>query len=174
MKIFNYTLTFLEILGIIETISWLVVLVFGVWGIIRGFLPVIIRLGKGLSKRKIAIFAKGDISKSLEDLLLDSNLFKQKNIKSITSIGDIGKAESVTIFLVYWVDWKDNIDRILEKKNDNTALIIYAPVDSGNIPQAQMRQISEQRNVTVTRFRGRLLNDIVISMITTTYNKKGN
>ncbi len=174
MKIFNYTLTFLEILGIIETISWLAVLVFGVWGIIRGFLPVIIRLGKGLSKRKIAIFAKGDRSKSLEDLLLDSNLFKQKNIKSITSIGDIGKAESVTVFLVFWDDWKTDINRILEKKKDNTALIIYAPVNSGDIPQAQMRQISEQRNVTVTRFRGRLLNDIVISMITTTYNKKGN
>ncbi len=171
---FNHTLAFIEIVGIVQTLFWLLVIGFGIWGIVRGFLPVLIRLGKGLSRREIAIFAKGDRLRSLENLLLDSNLFKHKNITSISSVNDIGRAERITVFLVFWEDWENDIDRILEKKNDNTALIIYAPVDSGDIPEAQIRKINEQRNVTVTRFRGRLLNDIVVSMITTIYNRKGN
>ena len=77
---------------------------------------------------------------------------------------DIGKAENVSLFLVFWTDWESEIDSILDKKEDKTALIIYAPPRS--IPQEQMVSLDDQRNVTVTNFRGRLLNDIVVSIIT--------
>jgi hypothetical protein len=170
MEFLNNIRTFFENIGIAQTIFWLVVIVFGAWGTLSGILPVLIRLGRGLAKRQIAIFAKGDRLQSLKNLLLDSKLFKAKNIKEITSVGDMGRAEGVTVFLVFWEDWKDDINQILKAKTDSTALIVYAPVELGDIPPKQMRQIGERRNVTVTNFRGRLLNDIVVSMITTSYD----
>jgi len=166
----NNIRVFLENVGYAQTIIWLAILVFGVWGTLSGILPVLIRLGRGLAKRQIAIFAKGDKLRSLRDLMLDSKLFKSKNIKDITSVSDLGRAEGITIFLIFWDDWKDDIDKILNQKTDSTALLVYAPMDFGDIPQNLMCKIDEQRNVTVTRFRGRLLNDIVVSMITTSYN----
>jgi hypothetical protein len=170
MEFLNNVRTFFENLGVAQTIFWLAVIVFGAWGTLSGILPVLVRLGRGLAKRQIAIFAKGDRLQSLKALLLDSKLFKENNIKEVTSVCDIGRAEGITFFLVFWEDWKDEIDHILSSKNDKTALIVYAPVELGDIPQERMQQIGERRNVTVTNFRGRLLNDIVVSMITTSYN----
>ena len=142
----------------------------GLW--FRGILPVLLRLGNGLAKRKIAVFAKGDNTISLRNLLLDSGLFSNRNIKEITTKGDIDAADNTTLFLVYWPDWKDYLGDILRRKNDETALVIYAPRDLGGIPENEMKTLNEKRNVMVTNFRGRLLNDLVVSMITTTYVKK--
>lgn len=169
-----YTETILNTLAIVGAIET-VVLIFGIayaiflW--IRGILPAILRLGNGLAKRKIAIFAKGDNVSSLRSLLCDSGLFREKNIFEITQNGDLGKAEKASVYLVYWHDWVDNIDEILNKKPDECALIIYAPYDKGKIPDDQMKKLDGKRHSAVTNFRGRLLNDIVASMITTSYDR---
>lgn len=169
MNYLTNILAFLEKLGVLQTIIGLAVLGLGAWGTISGIFPVLIRLGRGLSKRQIAIFAKGDKLRSLRDLMLDSKLFKSKNIKEVTSVRDLGRAEGATIFLIFWDDWKNDIDKILNHKTDSTSVIVYAPTNLEDIPQNLMCQIGEQRYVTVTRFRGRLLNDIIVSMITTSY-----
>ncbi len=64
---------FLGLVGLVETALGLIVIVCGIVAWVRGIRPALIRLGNGLSKRKIAIFAKGDAFRSLESLLLDSN-----------------------------------------------------------------------------------------------------
>lgn len=138
----------------------------------KGVLPALLRLGNGLAKRKIALFAKGDNVPSLRNLLMDSKLFKAKNICEITKKEDIGRAKSATMFLVFWHDWANDIDEILSKKSDECALVVYAPSDKGRIPDAEMMKLDGRRHTAVTNFRGRLLNDIVASMITTSYERR--
>jgi len=75
------------------------------------------------------------------------------------------------MFLVYWPDWAADIAEILDNKRDECALIVYAPYDKGRIPDDQMKNLDGKRHTAVTNFRGRLLNDIVASMITTNYEK---
>ncbi|MEA3464260.1 MAG: hypothetical protein U9R14_04280, partial [Patescibacteria group bacterium] len=135
----------------------------------KGILPVLLRIGNGLAKRKIAIFAKNDNLVSLKNLLLDSGLFNKNNISEITTHGDIGIAEKTSIYLIYWHDWSDKIDEILSKVKDGTALVVYAPQELGFIPSDKMARLNEKRNVVVANFRGRLLNDITTSIITTNY-----
>lgn len=163
-------LTFIAIIGVIDTL----ILVIGIaWAFIlwlKGISPALLRLGNGLAKRKIAVFAKGDNLNSLKSLLCDSGLFRQKNIVEITQNGDIGKAEKASVYLVYWHDWTETIDEILSKKPDECALVVYAPYDKGRIPDDQMKKLDGKRHSAVTNFRGRLLNDIVTSMITTSYD----
>lgn len=159
--------TFLDWVGYVTTVIFLVTLAFGIYAWLKGILPALWRLGNGFSKRKIAIFAKGDNLISLKSLLLDTELFNKKNIIDVSSDSDIGRAERVTLFLVSWDDWQDKIDEILRAKKDNTALVVYAP--PGSIPQDKMKELNSKRSVMVTNFRGRLLNDIVVSLMTTSY-----
>ena len=161
----------LDYIGRFSTVLVILATLAAIYGWARGIIPAMLRLGYGLSKRKVAIFATGDNSSSLQALLVDSKIFIEKNIILISSINDIGKAEKATLYLIYWPDWKSELGEVLRKKNDNTALIVYAPQEFGFIPKEQMAALNNHRNVTVTNFRGRLLNDLVVSMITTSYEK---
>ena len=165
---------FLKILAIVGSIETIVLIIGIIWAIVlwgRGIFPALLRLGNGLAKRKIAIFAKGDNLASLANLLMDSKLFKRKNIFEIAKKEDIGRAECATMYLVFWHDWADDINEILNRKPDECALIVYAPYDKGRIPDDQMKNLDGKRHTAVTNFRGRLLNDIVTGMITTSYEK---
>lgn len=167
-------MTLKEIIDAIGTVSTVIVIItaisaFVLW--VRGITPALIRLGNGLAKRQIALFAKPENAESIKNLLLDSKLFKEKNIHIITKADDIGRCEQTTMYLVYYPDWQDHMDEILSKKPDKCALIVYQPYDQGRIPDDQMRKMDGKRHTAVTNFRGRLLNDIVASMITTSYEK---
>ncbi|MBP6859090.1 MAG: hypothetical protein KBC69_00490 [Candidatus Magasanikbacteria bacterium] len=167
--------SFLKIMAYIGLADTAVLVVVIIWGVIRwadGILPALLRLGHGLASREVAIFAKGNNLSSLKSLLLDSKLFKQKNIREITKIEDIGSSEGASVYLVFWSDWSNEITEILNQKPNECALIVYAPYNEGRIPDPQMIQLDGTRHTAVTNFRGRLLNDIVTSMITTSYEKK--
>ncbi len=167
--------TLLKLLNIFSYFTTVIVIASSVLAVVawtRGILPAILRLGNGLAKRKIAIFAQSSSLKSLTDLLIDSGLILERNITSITKEDDFGKSEGSTLFLVYWPDWKDKILRIRDLKRDGEALVIYAPRSQGMIPEDIMGELDKGRNIAVVNFRGRLLNDIVTAMITTGYTKK--
>jgi len=162
-------ITILDWVGRVTALIFLLTLAFGIYAWAKGIIPALIRLGNGLSRRRIAIFAKGDHLRSLESLLLDSKLFYKKNVIDISSESDFGRAEQATLYLIFWHDWQDKIAEILNTKKDTTALVVYAPQDLGRIPEDKLKELNGRRNVTVVNFRGRLLNDIVISMMTTSY-----
>jgi hypothetical protein len=162
----------LDAIGYLQTLVFLVGIVVVIVVFARGILPALWRLGNGLAKRKIAIFAKGDNLPSLRALLLDSKLFKAKNIVDIANEQDIERAQMASLYLVFWHDWSDHIDQILIQKPNQCPLIVYSPYDREKIPPDEMRKLDGKRHTAVTNFRGRLLNDIVSSMITTSYEEK--
>ncbi len=156
--------TLLDWIGRISTVIVLVSIVLGIYAWARGILPVLFRLGNGLARKKIAIFAQGSNADSLKNLLTDTKLFSERNIIIIASVGDFGRAEEAALFVVSWPDWENEMMKILEKKRDKTALVVYAK--PGAIGSELMTTIDESRNSFVSNFRGRLLNDIVVSLIT--------
>ncbi len=160
----------IEILDRITTVAFLFTILWAIYAWFGGILPAMLRLGNGLSKRKIAVFAKGDNFSSLTDLLIDSKLFKKENIFHISSKSDFKKAKNQTLFLVYWPDWKLELGDIVALKEDGMALVVYAPQEEGSLPKDQTRLLNE-RNVVLANFRGRLINDIVVCMMTTGYEK---
>jgi hypothetical protein len=167
----NQIIRLLGFVGLLESFVIIISILWaaGLWG--RGIAPALLRLGHGLAKRKIAIFAKGENIGSLKHLLVDSGLFNTKNIIEVTKKDDMGRAEYTTMYLVVWHDWADDIDEILRMKKDSSALIVYAPYEHGRIADDQMKKLDGKRHTAVTNFRGRLLNDVVSSMITTGYEK---
>ena len=136
---------------------------------IFGITPIVFRLGIALWKRKVAIFGSEEVFQSIKASLLDSNIFKDKNIIHISS-DNIDKAKDETIFLVDWETFGDKIEQIFSaRKNHQTAVVIYAKPAS--IPQDKMSDIANRANTVVVNFRGRLLNDILTSLITTSYDR---
>ena len=134
-----------------------------------GITPIVFRLGIALWQRKVAIFGNAEIFQSLRDSLVDSNIFKKKNIIHISS-DNIDKAKDQTIFLVDWDTFGDKIEQVFScRKNHQTAIVIYAKPAS--IPLDKMSDIANRANTVVVNFRGRLLNDILTSLITTSYDR---
>lgn len=168
INFFNHP--FFIIVGGISTLFAILVLVYTVYLGVKGVIPVWYRLGLGLSKRKIAIFAS-DEYQDLRSMLVDSKIFDEKNVEQITK-DNIKKAENYTFFLVHWKEFQTKIDEIIQIKKDTTALVVYAPQNEGRIePIETMEKINSQRNTVVVNFRGRLLNDILVSLITTSYER---
>lgn len=155
------------ILDILSVCS-LFMVAFLVW---KGLIPALWRLGNGLSNKKIVIYAKSDKSAELEKLVSDLRIFKGK-VVTVRSESEFGDAESAHIHLIRWCDFKDSIRDIISKKRKNDALIIYCPFEDERIDDATMTLINSKENSLVVNFRGRLLNDIVSSLITTSYEKK--
>ncbi len=131
-------------------------------------LTILYRLGKGLAKRDIAVFDENGSYESLRDSLVDSKLFKSKRVHQIHK-DSIDKARKYSIFLVHYNVYQNEFDKILALKDDATALIVYAPQSEGRISDADMNKINDKRNAIVVNFRGRLINDILISLITTSF-----
>ena len=144
-------------------------LLYTIYLLTKGLLPVWYRLGMGLAKREIAVFATDEFA-NLKGMLTDSHLFKPKNIVHIDR-ESLKKAESATLILVHWKPFKAHIDEILRIKSDSDAMIIYAPQKEGFIDDASLEKINSERNAIIVNFRGRPLNDILTSMITTSYEK---
>ena len=160
---------FFIVVGAIATIFMISGFLYTAWLIIAGVFPVWYRLGIGLSKRKIAVFASSEAFESIQTSLVDSMIFKKKNIVHIAS-NNIDKAKGQTIFLVDWETFKENIEQVfLARKNYQTAIVIYAKPAS--IPHEKMNIIGNRANTVVVNFRGRLLNDILTSLITTAYEQ---
>jgi len=167
VSFFNHP--FFIIVGGISTLLMIIIFFYTIFLVVKGVLPVWYRLGIGLSKRKIVVFASGEFE-SLKSMLVDSKIFKEKNIVQVNK-NDLKKAANKTVFLVHWKDYQDKIDDILRIKKDSTALIVYAPQNEGHIEPKDMMEINSHRNTIVVNFRGRLLNDIMVSLITTGYEQ---
>lgn len=140
---------------------------------LSGIAPVVLRLGLGLSRRRVALFAKGDALGRLEELLADSRLFRRRNVVRIAHRGDLGRAARCSVFLIHYPDWSEGpaLAEIMRHKADATALIVYAPQGAGRVSPEFLDTLERQRHAVLCNFRGRLLNDLVVSMITTGYER---
>ena len=165
-----FTAPFFVVLGGFITLVTVFGFIYIVYLALAGILPVLYRLGVALSTKKIAVFADNKFDE-LKNILVDSQLFKSKNIIKIDS-GSIKKAEYVSCYLVHYGAYKNSIDDIIDIKKDNYAMIIYAPQNEGKIDDDILTKLNSQRNTIIVNFRGRLLNDVLVSMITTTVTKQ--
>jgi hypothetical protein len=130
-----------------------------------GITPPLIRLGLGLWRRKIAIISSAENFRGLKECLVDSKLFRECNIVNLGT-DNLEKSKKFSLLLVDWSSSKEAIEQIINgRENDQTPLIIYAKPTT--IPNDIMSNIADRPNTVVVNFRGRLLNDIITSLITT-------
>lgn len=150
--------------ALINFVFWLL----GIW-------PLLWRLGFGRWVRKISVVANTEAYNQLEKDLIDSGIFRKDNISQIP-LQSLTKIKDQDLLLVHYQSFnKEQIKTILRNKKSHAGMIFYYPEFSTNgrrIPDDMLKQISSQENTTVVNFRGRLLNDIITTLITTSYEKR--
>lgn len=163
---------FINVLGLLGTISSIVWVCFVIYWTVRGLAPVLYRLGYGLSRRKIAIVAEGDDYHNLKQLLDQSKLFKSKNITPVLGSGQLENLDKIDVVLINWPSCTEYFLNVINAIPARASIIVHAPPSGGRISDNFMEQLELRRNVVVNNFRGRLMNDIVTSMITSAYDKR--
>ena len=150
---------------LITAVSWAFGLATPIW-----------RLGLGLRRRKIAIASDADSFSSLKADLTATRIFREKNIKHITK-DHLATVKNHSLIIVHYNSFcAEEIKQMLNSKESISGMIFYFPEfdpASGNrIPNEMIQEIGKRENTTVVNFRGRLLNDIINTIITTSYQKK--
>jgi hypothetical protein len=155
-----------SIVGTITFIFLVIGVIFNWRAICLGLFTSLLRLGKGLAFRKIAVFSEDQI---LEELLLESKLFKKDNLVYINS-SNMAKANKETIYLVHWKYFSDKLDTLLNMLSDNSkTLIIYAPQKEGPVDFNTIDNHPFAQSIIVANLKGRLLNDIFTCLMTTEF-----
>lgn len=167
---------FFIIVGGLFTIVAVASLVMTFVSFLLGITPLVWRLGLGRWIRKIAIAANNDTYNSLRTDLIDSGIFRKGNIQPIS--GDhLSKVKDYSLVLVHYQSFTEQqIRQMLNDKKSTSGMIFYFPEfnpsENKKIPEPLMKVIGEKENTTVVNLRGRLLNDIVTTLITTSYEKR--
>lgn len=141
-----------------------------------GITPLLWRLGLGRWLRKIAIAANDETFNSLRTDLVDSGVFRKGNISKISK-NHLSKVKDNSLILVDYQSFTEkDIYQILNDKKSATGMVFYFtefnPIEGKKIPDQMVQAIGRKENTTVVNFRGRLLNDIITTLITTSYGKK--
>ena len=168
-------MTFLNIVGTFTTLFAIGLFVWAVISWILGVYPLFLRLGFGRWRRKIAIVANDNMYSSLKIDLMDTNVFREKNIHQIKE-GTLSKVSEATLALIHYQSFNtDQIRTILSNKKSGAGFIFYFPEftpPSVVIPQDIMKEINDHQFTTIVNMRGRLINDIVTTLISTSYDKR--
>jgi len=143
---------------------------------ILGITPLLWRLGLGRWLRKIAIAADSENYNSLRADLIDSGIFRKENILQISK-NHLSKVRDHDLILVHYQSFNDQeIKTMLSNKKSKAGMIFYypeySPHEEKKIPYEMAKNIGSKENTIIVNFRGRLLNDIITTMITTSYEKR--
>ena len=143
---------------------------------ILGITPLLWRLGSGRWLRKIGIVANDEHYNILRCDLVDSGIFRENNVFPISK-DHLSKIKEHSLLLVHYQSFTEaEILQMLNDKRSKSGMIIYFPEfnpsEGKKIPDSLIQAIGKKENTSVVNFRGRLLNDIITTLITTSYEKR--
>jgi hypothetical protein len=165
---------FFTVVGGLFTIAAVAALLLSIVYWLLGISPLLWRLGLGRWLRSIAVLADANTFASLKADLVASGVFREKKITHIPK-EHLAKVNNHSLLLTNYQSFsEEEIKQILESKKSTAGLVIYFPEfnSSNRIPDNLLQLIGSKENTTVVNFRGRLLNDIMTTLITTSYEKR--
>ena len=129
------------------------------------------RFGLALFKKKIAIVASDNDYRDLEEDLADSGLIKEDNILRISNKQLAKTKDALLLIVVYgYLDEKD-FRELVKGKNARCGLIVYCPPENGYVPKEEMTLLSATAFTALCNFRGRLVNDVLLMMLSTSFKR---
>lgn len=165
------------ILSVEETIS-LFLEFFGFLSLIALVIGAFSRLGKAtwrfglaLYGKKIMIVANDEDYHDLEEDLSDSGLIKRRNIQRVSDKHISKVKDALLLIVVYGYLNKDDFREIINRKSSRCGLIVHCPPEKGRINDDEMKLLSKTAFTALCNFRGRLVNDVLLMMLSTSFKK---
>lgn len=129
--------------------------------------PIAIRFGRAIRNRSTAVFASTEGFATVREALCRSRIFKDKNIAHIGA-DNVEAGADHTLFIVDWDSFSNQIDAVFTlRRSANIPVVILAKPRA--ISDELMERIANHPSTIVVNFRGRLVNDILTLMVTTSY-----
>ena len=166
--------TFLELVGLITTLVSVMLFFVAVVGWFLGIGQLLYRLGLGRWRRKISILADSDVFASLKTDLVSSGVFRGKNVDHITK-NDLSKVKDCSLLLVNYGSFTEReVKTIIKNKKSNAGMVVYFPDFSptNRLPEDVVTLINNEPHTVLVNFRGRLINDVLVTLLSTSYEKK--
>lgn len=171
----TFLMAFINMVGFLTTVFGIILFIWAIVSWFLGVYPLFLRLGFGRWSRKIAIAANDDMYSSLKIDLVDTGIFRDKNIYQIKE-NALAKIKDATLVLIHYQSFtEDQIKNIILNKRSDSGFIFYFPEftpPTTVIPASMMKEINNQQFTTIVNMRGRLINDIVITLLSTSYEKR--
>lgn len=164
----------LEIIGLVTT----AVAVLSFFGLVLGWLlgisPLLYRLGLGRWLRKISIVANSDNFTALKADMVDSGVFRERNINHISGQHLSKVKEANLLLLDYGSFTEQQVKTVISNKPSDAGMVVYFPgfSQTNRIPDDIAKLINNEPHTVLVNFRGRLINDVLTTLLSTSYAKK--
>ncbi len=141
------------------------------FGWTAGVFVVFKRLGMGRWYRKVLVIGSFAETKSLKKDLTDSGVFREKNVSEVDGRNLSDVKDASLILLDYWSLTDGQISTMLANKPRSAGLVVYSPMGKNRIPDNISERINNEPFTTIVNMRGRLVNDLLITLMSTSYDK---
>lgn len=159
--------------GVIGTLSTIAV----VFSFVRYVLPSILclavpafRFGQSIAWKKVFIISSGDTLRELRGDLGRSGIIKKRNIITKTK-GEMSDLDGARLLILDYAHLGETeVLEVVSHKDSNCGVLVYAETEV--IPKEVMRKLNLYRHVSVVNFRGRLINEILLLLVSTSFTRK--
>ncbi len=164
----QFAQSFIDVVGVLTTVFAIALFIWTIISWCLGVFPLFLRLGFGRWIRKIAIVANDEKYASLKSDLVDTGIFREKNIYQIKNDA-LAKVKDATLALVHYQSFTEaEVNVILANKKADAGFIFYFPEftpPATVIPLNMMKAINNHPFTIIVNTRGRLINDIVTTLL---------
>lgn len=141
-------------------------------GAFAGITQALWRFGLALFGKKILVIADGSDFEDIREDLSDSGLIKNKNIQRISNKHLDKINDALMLIVVYGYLENDDFEAVLRRKSSRCGLIVHCPPEKGRIDERQMSLLSKTSFTALCNFRGRMVNDVLLMMLSTSFKRK--
>ena len=133
-------------------------------------IKIVFKFSKNIMQCRIAIYSNPD--RDLNSTIKSMNVFEEKNIRTIIPNNDINIGKDSNLLVINYEDFSDRILKIIDECRNSTKIPVIIFANPGAIqPITLLNEITNRNNLTIVNYKGRLLNDIITSLITTEFSK---
>lgn len=158
------------LIGSVTTVATIISAAVIVFFAITGLLKAMWRFGIGVAWKKVFIVAEADARDELRGDLMRSGIVRKRNIETMTRGQTSNLKGARLIVLDYGYLKEDETVRIVSQKDSDCGVLVYAK--PGAIPDEVMEKLNLSQHVSVVNFRGRLVNEVLILLLSTSFTRK--
>ena len=175
MDLIGSITSLIEIIKIAVSIFGFLALLVIIIGTIAGITQVAWRFGLALFGKKVIIVADDSAYKDLKEDFTYSGLIKEKNIIQASTNHLEKTKDALLIIIVYGYLNEDDFKQVVSNKKGRCGLIVYCPPNKdcalGRLSEEEMELVSKSTFSALCNFRGRLVNDVLLMMLSTSFKK---
>lgn len=161
-----------DCMGAIWSVFGFIALLVLIAGSCAGITQAMIRFGLALFAKKIAIIAGLDDFNDIRKDLVNSDLIKTRNIQHVTN-KHLDEAQSALLMIiVHGYLSNEEFNAVVRGKKPQCGLIVYCPPEKGRIDEQSMKLLSMISFTALCNFRGRMVNDVLLMMLSTSFKRK--